>query len=274
MRRMENLTATLDRATRTTSEWVLLHLPQFLGALGLLLAGWLLARLLKMATLRGLRLLDALVLRKTASVRWQPGRAAGLVGEVVYWVVLLLFVTAATQTLGLQTFTAWLTQLIDYLPTLAAGVLIVAAGYVLSGVVAELVRATASGLAEPQRLALARLAQGATLILALLVGADQIGLKVTWIAIFAAVIAGSLLGGVTLAVSLGARGYVANLIGAHYLRQAFQPGQRVRVAGHEGHIVDLTATSLVLETDTGRVLLPGRIYHDEAIVIVARTEPE
>jgi len=30
--------------------------------------------------------------------------------------------------------------------------------------------------------------------------------------------------GVTIAASLGARGYVANLIGAHYLRQALRQG--------------------------------------------------
>jgi small-conductance mechanosensitive channel len=163
-----------------------------------------------------------------------------------------------------------LKQLVDYLPTLAAGLLIVAAGYVLSGFVAEIVRATATGLAAPQRDALARMAQGATLVMALLVGADQIGLKVTWLAIFATVLAASLIGGVTIAVSLGARSYVSNLIGAHYLRQAFRLGQHVRVSGHQGHIVDITATSLVLETDSGRVALPGRVYHDEAIVLITR----
>jgi hypothetical protein len=78
-----------------------------------------------------------------------------LLGAVVYCVVLLFFVTAATQTLGLQTFTDWLTRLLDYLPTLSAGLLIVAAGYVLSGFAAELVRATATSLAAPQPDALA-----------------------------------------------------------------------------------------------------------------------
>ncbi len=243
---MGNFTEALDRATTAALDLLLAHLPQLLGALALLLV------------------------RSTGQARWRIGHSASVLGAIVYWVVLLLFVTAATQTLGLQTFTDWLTQLVDYLPTLAAGLLIIVAGYLLSGFVAELVKATATGLAPPQRDALARLAQGATLIMALLVGADQIGLKVTWIAIFAAVLVGSLIGGLTIAISLGARGYVSNLIGAHYLRQSLHVGQHVRVAGHEGHIIDVTATSLVLETDTGRILLPGRIYHDEAIVLITR----
>ena len=269
---MGNFTDALDRATTATLERLVGHLPQLLEALALLLIGWLLARLLRLATRRGVGLLDSLIARTTGHARWRIGHSARVLGAIVYWVVVLFFVTAATQTLGLQTFTDWLARLLDHLPTLAAGLLIVVAGYLLSGFVADLVRATATALAAPQRAALARVAQGATLVVALLVGADQIGLKVTWLAILAAVLLASVMGGVMIAVSLGARGFVANLIGAHYIGQALRVGQRVRVAGHEGRIVAVTATSLVLETADGRVLLPGRVYHDDAIVVVARQD--
>lgn len=267
---MASFTQAFDQVAAASVERLLGHLPQLLGALALLLVGWLLARLLRALTRRGAALLDSLIARMIGNARWRVGRSAVVLGTIVYWVVLLFFVTAATHTLGLQTFTDWMARLLDHVPALAAGGLIVVAGYLLSGVVAELVRATTASLAAPQRQALARAAQGATLVLALIVGADQVGLKVTWIAILAAVLVASVLGGVVLAVSLGSRGYVANLIGAHYLRQTLQLGQRVRVAGHEGRIVDVTATSLVLESADGRIVLPGRVYHDEAIVLVVR----
>jgi hypothetical protein len=267
---MDEFTAGLQRAAATTAQQLIEHLPQLLGAIALLIIGWLLARVLRVATRRGTALLDSLIVRGTGPSRWRLGRSGPLLGTIVYWVVLLFFITAATHTLGLQTFTDWLARLLDHLPTLAAGLLIVVAGYLLSGFIADLVQATATPLAPAQRTALARLAQGATLVVALLVGADQVGLKVTWIAILAALLLASVMGAVTLAVSLGARGYVTNLIGAHYLRQSLQLGQRVRIAGHEGVIVDVTATSLVLETDVGRVMLPGRVFHDEAIVLITR----
>ena len=269
---MGNATETLEQVLSTLGDKLSSLLPQLVGALALLVVGWLLARLLRVATRRGALLIDSFVARGAAGSRWHLGRSAKLLGNVVYWVVLLFFITAATHTLGLQTFTDWLARLLDHLPALAAGLLIVVAGYIASGFVAELVQATATALAAPQRAALARVAQGATLVMALLVGADQIGLKVTWIAILAAVLVGAVMGGVTIAVSLGARSYVANLIGAFYLRQAVQLGQRVRVAGHEGRIVDVSVTSLVLETADGRVLLPARVYHDEAIVMMARPD--
>ena len=109
------------------------------------------------------------------------------------------------------------------------------------------------------------------LVTAILVGADQIGIQVTFIAILVGAVMAAAVGGVTIAVSLGARDYVSNLIGAHYMRQTFEVGQRVRVAGQEGRILEFTVTSVILETDEGRVALPARIYHEEPIVLLARS---
>lgn len=265
---MNNLSESITGAAITLVERLAANLPNLMGAVLLLAVGWVLARLLRVLAVRGAQLVETFISRLAGSSRTRVGRSANVLGTIVYWMVLLFFVTAATQVLGLENFTGWLTRLLDYLPTLAAGLLIMVAGFVLASFAADLVHATATRLQPAQRNALARLAQGTTLVAAILVGADQIGIKVTWIAILVAVIISAVLGGVTIATSLGARSYVANLIGAHYLRQAFQVGQRIRVSGFEGRIVDVSATSLVLEIEEGRVVLPGRVYHDEAIVLV------
>lgn len=253
---------------------VVTYLPSILGAVLLLLAGWILARLLRAFTVRSVLLLDTLLSRvtKTAGVeRLRMARSSSILGAIVFWVVLLFFVTAATHVLGLQSFTQWLARLLDYLPALAAGLLIVVVGYVFSRFLADLVQATATRLAPPQRNALARVAQGMVLVTAILVGADQIGIQVTFIAILVGAVVAAAVGGVTIAVSLGARDYVSNLIGAHYMRQVFEVGQRVRVGGHEGRILEITVTSVVLETDEGRVAVPARVYHEEPIVLIARS---
>jgi small-conductance mechanosensitive channel len=237
--------------------------------------GWILARILRVLAARGALLLDTLLTRVSGPAgveRLRMGRAAGVFGAVVFWVVLLFFATAATQVLGLQTFTNWLARLIDYLPTLAAGVLIVVAGYVLSRFVGDLVRVTATRLDTAQRSVLARLTQIAILVGAVLVGADQIGIRVTFLAIFAAAGAAAVVGGLAIAVGLGARDHIANIIGAHHLRQAFAVGQTIRVAGHQGRVLEVTAAALILETDEGRVSLPGRIYSEQPIAVITRRD--
>jgi hypothetical protein len=273
MNQLRNLGDALASVGSALIERFVAFLPSVLGAVLLLLVGWVLARLLRVVAARGALLLDTLLARMGGAAgieRPRMGRASAVLGAVVFWVVLLFFATAATQVLGLQTFTDWLARLIDYLPTLAAGVLIVVAGYVLSRFVADLVRATATRLALAQRSVLARIAQIAILTGAVLVGADQIGIRITFLAIFAAAAAAAVVGGLSIAVGFGARDHIANLIGARHLRQAFAVGQTIRVAGYQGRVLEVTAAALILETDEGRVSLPGRVYSEQPIAVIAR----
>jgi hypothetical protein len=261
----------LSAAATTLLERVVSYLPSVAGAVVLLVVGWLVALLLRAVAVRAVRLLDALAARVTKSADSGPmrfERAPQLAGAVVFWVVVLFFVTAATQVLGLQSFTQWLAGLLDHLPTLAVGLAILVGGFFLSRLLAEVARATATRLAPPQRAALGHLVQGTVLVAAGLVGAEQIGIRVTFLVIFVAAVLAAGVGGVTLAVGVGARDYVSNLIGAHDLRHAFEVGQQVRVSGHEGRIVQVTATALVLETADGRASLPARIIHQQPIVLL------
>jgi len=122
--------------------------------------------------------------------------------------------------------------------------------------------------------ALVRVAQTSVLVVALLVGADQIGLEVRWVAILVTVTLGVTLGGAALAVSFGSKHFIANAIGAHYMRQSFRVGEKVRVAGYEGRIIDINATSIVLETASGRVNIPAGAYSNSPIELLSAERSE
>lgn len=256
-----------------TLERLTLYLPNILGAFMLLLVGWMVAYLLRAAAVRLALLAERALARMSAghstplSTRL-PGASAKIFGSVIFWIVVLFFLTAATQVLGLLTFTAWLARVVDYLPTVFAGVLIIIAGYLVSRLAREVVQATAAKASERQRVLIGRVVQTSILITAILVGAEQIGIKVTFLIILVAVAGIALVGAVALALSLGAREYVANLIGAHYLRQRYSIGQQVRVAGYEGRILELTETAVILETLEGRTSLPAKVFNEQPIILV------
>jgi small-conductance mechanosensitive channel len=248
------------------------YLPSVLGAFLLLLVGWVVAHLFRMAALRlsllGERALARIPVGRGARQSRMPGASAKIFGSVVYWLVLLFFLTAATQVLGLNTFTAWLSRVVDYLPTVFVGALIVVAGYLVSKLARDVVQAAAVRAGERQRELIGRVVQAAILITAILVGAEQVGIRVTFLIILAATACIAMVGAVALALSLGAREYVANLIGAHYLRQRYSVGQHVRVSGYEGQILELTDTAVILETAEGRASLPAKVFNEQAIILL------
>ncbi|MEF8792377.1 mechanosensitive ion channel family protein [Thiohalorhabdus sp.] len=249
------------------SEAFLAFLPSLGAAAGILLGGWLVARLLRGASRRIARTLDR---GMVGLGRQQPplaGAAPEALGTTVFWLVILAAVTGATQILALDSFAVWLARLAGYLPTLLTGVLIVAAGFFLSVIVRNLT-AAAVPVTLPQGALLGRLLQAVILVTAMVLGADQMGLDVTFLVTLGTVLAGAMVGGLALALSLGSGPFVANLLGAHQLRQHFRVGQRVRTGGHEGRIARITAVSLVLDTPEGRVHLPAKIFHESAVVAV------
>ena len=249
------------------------YLPNVLGAAVLLLAGWLVARLLRGVAVKLMHGAELLLLRLSrgapAPASRLPSASVGIVGSILFWVVILFFAAAATHVLGLGAFSSWLQGLVTYLPTLMAGALIIVAGVLLSGLARDLSVAALAALPERQRALLGRIVQGAILVSAVAIGADQIGIKITFLVILAAVVTSAVVGGVALAVSLGARTYVANLIGAHYLQQAFHVGERVRIGKTEGTILEITAVSVILETSDGRTSVPAKTYNEEPIVLLA-----
>ncbi len=248
-------------------------LPSLLGALALLVAGWVAGRLLRALTVRVVHLLDRQLQRLLQRERPRlPPASADVLGRLVFWVVMLLFAAAAAQVLGLTVVLGWLDRLVAFLPTLLAAAVIVLAGFLLGKLASDLIGATAGAGSPAQRALLARGAQALTVVSAIVIGADQIGIRVDFLVILAAVALGTLLGGVALAVSLGARTYVANLIGMRHLREHYEVGQVVRVGGHEGRILELTPIAVVLETEAGRATLPGKLFGEEPTLLVVPGE--
>ncbi|TCV83314.1 mechanosensitive ion channel family protein [Sulfurirhabdus autotrophica] len=264
--------AALSGVLDQTVERLAFYLPNVMGAFLLLFVGWIVAHLLRAAavrlTLLGERALSSFSVGRSTLPTRLPSASAKILGSVVFWVVVLFFLTAATQVLGLHTFTAWLARVVDYLPTVFVGALIIIAGFMVSQLAREVVQAAAVSAGERQRTLIGRVVQAGILITAILVGAEQIGIKVTFLVILAAAVSIALVGAVALALSLGAREYVANLIGGHYLRQRYNVGQYVRVAGFEGRILEITETAVVLETVEGRASLPAKVFNEQPIVLV------
>jgi hypothetical protein len=255
------------------------YLPHLGAAILLLLVGWLVASLVRGATVRlagGFDTVLARVGRWSASRRrlqLTPG-ARKLIGNVVFWLIILLFVSMAARVARLEVFTIWLDRIVAYLPTLIAGGLILLAGYFVSTLVRDLVTAALDSAGSTQSELLGRIAQGGIFLAATVIGLDQVGINITFLTALFSIVAGGLLLSLALAFGLGARVLVANLLGARQLQRLLEPGQIARISGMEGQVLELTSTSVVLATDDGRMAVPAKLFQEEAFLIKAADDNE
>jgi small-conductance mechanosensitive channel len=273
---MDDISTVFENARRVAARSVaeiVDYLPTLLGACIILLVGWGVARLLRAGTNRAgdkiNRVLDR-VFRSGRLAQFRlSSRMLSALAEVIFWLTLFVFVSIAARAAGLTTFAIWLDRMTANLPNIVAGVLVIIVGFFLG----EIVRNLASAQRTAQGLLIGKALQIAVIVIALIVGLDLIGIDVTFIVTIAAVAIGVLLGGFAIAFGLGARNYVANLIGAHELRREIEPGQMIRVGETEGEVIEITATTIVLATSDGRRRIPAAILSNEQVTIVDAESP-
>ena len=253
---------------------IIQYLPQVLGVVMLLLAGWIVASIGRALVVRLIKGLNRIRSRfKIAGTDALPDIAqplAVVISKVVFWVIILIFLALSLDVLGLSMFAGWLSRLVNHLPNILSGALIIWAGIVFSGLVGQAVSTAAVNFSDAQRTALARIAQLFTLTLLILMGVDQIGVDITIVVTILSVAIGAALGGLAIAFSLGARDLVSNLIGARYLNADYRIGERIRIGEHEGTVLEISSVSVILETEEGRVMVPARQFSERASVLVTR----
>ena len=240
--------------------------PRLLTALVLLVVGTLLALLMRHLAARIVRALGRMVpgqvLRRGLPEPALERQVSDIVGLMVFWAVLLFFVAAAADALGLPVLSTSLAGLGFYVPRLLGAILVIVVGLVLGNLARDGVAAAAAAAGAPMAAAVGQAVRAAILTAAVLIAVSELGIDITLLTVILAVTVAAVLGGFALAFGLGASGAVSNIIGAHYLRQAFRPGQHVRLGGVEGTIAAITATSVVLQVSDGQIVIPARTFSE------------
>jgi len=257
-------------------ERVVARLPDVVGAALIILVGWAVGRLLgavlRRLLARGLdRLQGSRLLGSEDRLGWRRVLPS-LSGGLAFWTVMAVAVVAAADTLGLDLVGELLATLARLLPQVLAGVLVVFVGVVFAELAHNGVANAAGAAGVPYAGALARAVQLSVIVVALVMGAHQAGVDSTFLMIALPVALGALLGGAALAFGLGSRTAVSNIIAAHQLTRLHEVGQRVRIAGLEGRIEQVTPTAVVLEAADGRIVVPAKLFSEEIAVILGGPE--
>lgn len=263
-----------DETYRSAVQLFAENFPSVIGAILILVSGFLIAMLLRLLTRKLTLVAERMVLR---SARWrglaetQERTYSNLTGNIVFWSVLLFFIATSANLLGWKIFSGALQSFLAYLPSLLTGLLIIFAGLVFGRMTRTLVESAASVARTGRPEMPGRIAQFLIVITAFMIGIEQLGINIGFLTTAMIVITGVLLAGGALAFSLGARHYVANLIGARISHQHFEPGQWIRLGQLEGRLLEITQTALVLDTAQGRAVIPASLLQQDPSEII--TDP-
>lgn len=259
----ESLVQTYEEFAKYVFEIV----PQLLGAVVLLIVGWVIASVLSIAVKKLVAGFDVLFKRaaRADGIKQEKIKKsyATIVSKVVFWTVMLFFIAAAGNMLGWKMLSGWIDSIISHLPNLITGLFIILAGVLLSNAIRAAIVSAAGASGIERYEMLGRSIQILVILTAAIIGAGQMGINVRLLGNILIIIIGVLLAGGALAFGLGARTLIANVIGAQYMRKHCRIGEEMVIGAVRGTIAEVTQTSIILDTDNGRTVVPAKEFQEQ-----------
>src|SRR5829696_4364580 len=208
---LQSLQNTLDR--------FLEYIPQLIGAILILLVGYLIARALQALVYRVLQAIGFDNWMERGGIKQFFDRAqtretpATVLGRLVFWFVFITAITMAADALGIRQVSEVLAQLIAYIPSIIAAILILVLAALLANFLAGIVRgATGSDV-------LASIARYAIIIYAVFAALTELGIAVQLTAPTFLIVLGGAVLAAAIAFGWGGRDVAKDIIERHYDRQ-------------------------------------------------------
>jgi hypothetical protein len=198
------------------------YLPNLAAALGILMVGLAIAKMVERGT--------DMFLHKIGFDRWmQEGgvtealeRAgtrldpSSVLAKLVFWTVTLLVILLAATTLGITAVSVLFGEILNYIPNVITAVIVLVLGILLGEFIKDVVLASAGGL--PGGVGLARLAKAAIILLTVFMALEQLDIAQDIVVVFFIAVVGSAALAAGIAFGLGGRDVAARITEEWYER--------------------------------------------------------
>jgi len=184
------------------------YLPAMFGAAAVITIGYVLAKLAQRAVGRVLRRMHLNDVLKRGGIpahdhTGQPVNPTRVVANLIFWLILFTAMLVAADALGIDYLGQVFSELLSYVPSVIAAVVIVILGIVLGDFVSALITASTQNLDGGPTLA--RAGKGGVILLATFMALQELGVATDIVTTAFAIIFGALALALSLAFGLGSR---------------------------------------------------------------------
>jgi hypothetical protein len=197
---------------------ILAYLPILLGALVILIVGWLVAKAIRGIINWLLKVVrfDTLADKAGISEVLRKGdlkiSAREVVSGIVYWLIIIMVLVMTVDALGLPKASDILASLFAYVPNVIAALLVLVVAMFLASFVSGIVRTAAGNANMPKPDILAGVSRWAIIIFAVTIALEQLGIAPLLVSATFNIILGGIVLALALAFGLGGKDAAAKYI--------------------------------------------------------------
>ncbi len=177
-----------------------------------------------------------------------------IIGTIVFWLLMCVFLMAGFNILGLQTISDAMQEIVHYIPNLLVATVLIVVGLLVASFLRGVVATSADrvGLSYAEHLA-----NGCYYVFALLTfiaAFNRLGVQFALLEQLILIAFGAVALGFGLAFGFGGRDVMAGILAGYYIRQRLHAGDHVTVGNMEGTIREVGPVATIIETDEDGLL--------------------
>ncbi len=193
-------------------------LPRIIGAVLILIIGWILAKLVKRLFVRFLKLIKFNYLTEKSGIDkfLQDGgvkvTAIDVFGTLIYWFFMLIVIMATLNSLNLSGASALFDEIMMYIPNIIVGIAILIIGIYLARMVSQILKTSLKGMQDKTSSLISQVANIAIIILTVFVTLGQLNIAKEIVTSAFIIVFGAICLALALAFGLGGREKAAELL--------------------------------------------------------------
>jgi small-conductance mechanosensitive channel len=236
--------------------------PSILGAIAVIVIGWIVTKLVVKAIKKLLKLSKANKLDdKINDIEIVEGKKLNfntvkLISNFVKWIMYIMLLIMVSDILGLQIISNQISELLGYLPQLFAGLVIFTVGLLFANFVKKSLKSFFDSMDLSGAKIISQIVFFLLLIFISITALNQAGIDTTIITSNITMILASFLVAFALAVGLGAKDVVSKLMKTFYARKTFEVGKKIIFNDEECTIEAVENISVILKNSKGKLIVP------------------
>jgi small-conductance mechanosensitive channel len=236
--------------------------PRFAMAFVVFFVGLMLAKLLKNVLLRVLTSIGIDTLgNKLNDVDFMQEnnvevKISSMIGSAAYYLLLLIFLIAATDIIGVPVISEFVGSIINYFPKVMSALAIIMIGVFVSDMISKIVRTTCESLGIPSARIISSVVFYLLFITILVSALAQAGIDTSFLAANITVLVGA--GALAFAIGYGlaSRDLASNYLASFYNKNKVRVGDEVVLEGTRGKVVLIDTNSMVIQTNESAIIFP------------------
>ncbi|MBN2348782.1 MAG: hypothetical protein JXJ22_08100 [Bacteroidales bacterium] len=193
-------------------------LPRILGAILILLIGWIIAKLIKRLFVKLLKLVKFNYLTEKAGIDkflhdgGVKTDAIAVLGTLIYWIIMLIVIMATLNSLNLTAASALFKEIMLYIPSIVIAIVILIIGIYLARMVSQIIKTSLKSMQDKTSELISQIAFIAIIILTIFLTLGQLNIATEIVTSAFQIIFGAICLALALAFGLGGREKAAELL--------------------------------------------------------------